>query len=541
MPSTLERERTCGWRLRHFAWLATTGAICALTLPGAPGSPAGALAAVRCQPTLPVSLRAPTANAAALQRIARIRLTAHGGARLRNVAVIIRRRGRTISHASRDRSFTGAAALRLSLRGTLRAGAVDVVVSGRQAGCSARRTMRRTLLLNERNLAIRVISSRRDQRARRLAVTLRSAGRRSISGLRGRLLDDAGATVAQATRRASSRGTVRLDFALRGSVSGRHWVLVTGRLAGAAGRRAFTDRIELGGDRGPQPASPEGSGVQRVAVNWSRGQWQGRESAGFSAPGIGDGQIVCRPDAQWIRVFPGDRSRDVAMMLWTFRDWHEGSEYAIREAELTRYTGPDFNEGFNKFHPAEKRSSGSFVGVIGDGLPAPGAFGSGRPPTELRLTWSWDFRDSANASCSVDATLTSQGAGANGALATGLSLGWRGSGDVPTDTTISTAVPGVGNVRLRCDARPEGARQIVIEPVDVVPGFELTTHEGSDTARRTIATSPYIAPVPNNGLVEVVRPGGPSPLRLVLSSRWKVNDPDPAANFCRLGGIVVAG
>ena len=48
-------------------------------------------------------------------------------------------------------------------------------------------------------------------------------------------------------------------------------------------------------------------------------------------------------------------------------------------------------------------------------------------------------------------------------------------------------------------------------------------------------------PVPNNGLVEVVAAGATGPLRLVLSSRWKVNDPDPAANFCRLSAIVVAG
>ena len=71
---------------------------------------------------------------------------------------------------------------------------------------------------------------------------------------------------------------------------------------------------------------------------------------------------MCRPDAQWIRFFPAERSRDVAMTLWTFRDWEGGSEFAIREPEMTQFTGPDFNEGLNKFTPSEKRSHGSFVG-----------------------------------------------------------------------------------------------------------------------------------------------------------------------------------
>jgi hypothetical protein len=94
---------------------------------------------------------------------------------------------------------------------------------------------------------------------------------------------------------------------------------------------------------------------------------------------------------------------------------------------------------------------------------------------------------------------------------------------------------------MRCDPGIDGVRALVVEPSKTLPGLELTTHEGSDTTRRTIGNVPYLVPVPNNGLVEVASPAGTSPLRLVLSSRWKVNDPDPAANFCRLSGLVVAG
>ena len=98
---------------------------------------------------------------------------------------------------------------------------------------------------------------------------------------------------------------------------------------------------------------------------------------------------------QWIRVFPSDRSRDAAMMLWTFRDWQGGSESALREAQMTPFTGPDFNEGLDKFTPPEKRSHGTFAGVVGDGLPPAGTAGVGRSPVEVRLSWSWDFEDPA--------------------------------------------------------------------------------------------------------------------------------------------------
>ncbi len=518
---------------------------------GAAGPAAGAIPSrPACAATLPVSVSAPTSNAAALQEIGSLRVRTRDGVRVRNLHAILRRHERTVADGARGRAFSGAASLRLTFRGTLRAGATSVVVSGRQVGCTARRQVRRTLLLDERNLPVRVIETQRDLLDGRLGVTLGVAARTSITGLRARLLDGAGTTIAQVTRRAATTGTANLDFALRGSASGRRWLLVTAGVGGEPARRAFADRIELGSEADRMPGDlawelaappPPGAIVQHAAISWSGGQWQGNEGASFYAPAIGDGEIVCRPDTQWIRVHPADRTRDAAMMLWTFRDWEHSSEYAIRESELTQYTGPDFNEGFNKFHPAEKRSGGSFVGVIGDGLPAAGVFGSGRSPTEVRLSWSWDFTDPASASCSVAATFTSQGAGTIGALATGLSLAWRGADGVPADTTTTTPVPGLGRVHLRCDPRPEGSRQLVVEPDRALAGLDVVGHEGSDTSRRTVANTPYVVPVPNNGLLEIGQSGAGPPLRLVLSSRWKVNDPDPAANFCRLSGIAVAG
>lgn len=515
-------------------------------------APAPPVAAASCPHGLPVRVRTLTSNAAALPRVGVVRARAGGGARVRDLRVTLERGGRTVATGSRGPAFAGTVPVRLAFGRNPGPGRVDLVVSGRVVGCAASRRVRRTLRLDGRDLPLGMTASDRDTRDRRVAVTLRTVGGRPISGLRARMLDARGATVAQVMRRAPFSARARLRFALRSPLApGRYTLLVTASVRGAAGQGAVAEPIMLEG--GPPAGVPQdpalpppaataapGAVVQQVALDWSAGRWQGSDSAGFSAPGIGDGQLVCRPDTQWIRFFPADRARDVSMMLWTLRDWDGGSELAIREPQMTRFTGPDFNEGLNKFTPSEKRSRGSFVGVVGDGLPAAGTFGEGRSPTEVRLTWSWDFSDPATARCSVAATLTTQGPGTTGTVARGLSLAWNGADGVPADTTASTLVPGLGTVRLRCDAGPQGVRQLVVEPEVAIPGIMLTTYEGSDRSDRMLGNAPYVLPLPNNGLVEATAPGG-APLRLLVASRWKVNDPDPAENSCRLSGIVVIG
>jgi hypothetical protein len=498
-----------------------------------------------CPHRLPVRANALTANAVALQRVGIVRVSAEGGARVRDLHVTLTRGGRTVASGSRALAVKGSANVRLDFRRKAVPGRAGLVVTGRVVGCEVRRQTQRTLRLDGRDLSLKLISAEREADGGGLAVTLGATGKRPVSDLRAKILTAGGETVAAVSRRSPLGTRTLIEFAPRQALAaGRHWLLVTADVGAETGRSSFAEAIDVAAQPVPQapvPAGPPpGAVVQEVSINWSGGRWQGSDSAGFSAPGIGEGQLVCRPDTQWIRLFPSDRSRDVSMMMWTFRDWEGGSEFTIREPEMTRYTGPDFNEGFNKFQPAEKRSHGSFMGVAGDGLPAAGAFGSGRSPTEVRVSWSWDFSDPANARCSVVATLTSQGAGITGAIARGFSLAWRGAAGLPADTTTATPVPGFGTVRLRCDGGPEGARQLVVAPDAALPGLALTTYEGSVHSDRGLTDAPYVVPLPNNGLVELTAASG-SPLRLLVSSRWKANDPDPAQNFCRVSGIVVAG
>ncbi len=533
--------------MRARAAIALAVVACAL---GAWPAAAHAAIAGACTRALPVSVRAPTLNASALERLGVVRATAT--ARVRGLHVMLKRDGRMVAQGSRAAALNGSAAVRLRFDRHARPGRASLVMTGRVAGCSAKLRTRRTIALDRRDLPVTVAAADTDLSDGRYAVTLRPTGSRSVSGVRVRVLDARGETVDEHTRLAPLGSTKRIEFAPRERLApARYWVLVTAAVRGERGRGAVAKAIDLvprrptRGDAPadtPGPVSPSDAGavVAQVSVSWSGGSWQGADTAGFSVPGIGDGQLVCRPDTQWVRVFPSQRSRDVAMTLWTSRDWGGGSEVALREAQMTAFTGADFNEGMNKFTPPEKRSHGSFTGVVGDGLPPAGTFGAGRAPTELRVSWTWDFEDPAGARCSVTATLTSQGPGSSGTVARGLALGWNGESGVPADTTLSTPVPGLGTVRLRCDARPEGVRTLVLEPDPALAGLAVTTYEGSDSSTRTSGEAPFVVALPNNGLVEAATPSG-KPLRILLASRWKVNDPDPAQNFCRLSGIVVAG
>jgi hypothetical protein len=525
------------------------GAFCCL------GAGAGAAIAASCPHELPVSVHVPTANATALQKVGLVRVSVGGGAQVRNLQLKVMRKGRAVALGARAASFRGTARVKLAFKRKALPGAAEIAATGRVLGCDVVRKVSSALKLDGRNLAVDVVATDHDVLKRQLDVTIEEIGKQVISDIKAKVLDPLGQVIAEFTRKKPLHNSAHLDFALRRSDAGRHVLLLTAGVRGVEGRASFAEPLDFDtastddgavpGEAAPAspgapPGPPPGAVVQQASISWSGGRWEGNDSAGFAAPGIGDGQLVCRPDTQWLRFFPADRGRDVAAMLWTFHDWGGGSEFAIREPEMTQFTGPDFNEGFNKFQPAEKDSHGSFVGLIGDGLFGPGTFGSGRTPTEVRLSWSWDFNDLSNAWCNVSATLTSAGVGDVGPRARGFSLGWNGADGVPDDTTFATAIPGLGTVRLRCDPGVTGSRRLTLDPEGTLPGLALTTYQGSDRSDRSLGDVPYVLPLPNNGLVEAATPSG-TPLRLIVSSRWKINDPDPALNSCRVSGLAVVG
>ena len=260
-------------------------------------------------------------------------------------------------------------------------------------------------------------------------------------------------------------------------------------------------------------------------IDWRWGDWQSHSQASFDAPGIGHGVITCQPDTQWVRFFPNDLGRETAMMNWTFKDWGTFSENAVREADKTPFSGPDFSEGMNKFTPPEKTSQGYFVGLISDRLGFNDSGGAGNPPTSLELHWDWDFSDPSNARCFVTATIVSD----TDSSVKSLSVNWRGDAAAPGHDSDSITMPGVGDVTVKCPSGTGGDQRLMITPESANEEGVFDTYQGSVEDRTTLDASPYYLSLPNNGMITA---NIGTVANLILTSRYKTNDDHPDRNFC---------
>jgi methionine-rich copper-binding protein CopC len=499
----------------------------------APASASAASAACR---TLPATVSLSSSDPTVLRDdpAAVVRVT--GGAKVDDLRVTVTRNGRTYASGTltgRLASTRTAVTLRLPAGRTIRAGKYRVVATGKRSGCSRRTAVARTWSFGTPSLPVRAapVSTLVSDNSGGVRLLLRAVDRQTVSGVTVSLVDAAGATVAQTTYPAAFTGQVSIELPLAQALpAGSYTLRVSGTSAGTKStteqKLAFAAGSSAAADTAAAPTSGEVD--QRAVVDWSGGSSSGRDVAGFVAPGIGYGEITCNPNAQWIRFYPNDLGREVSMMNWTYRDWGENQEKAIREALHTAFTGNDFREGLNKFSPAEKTSTGEFDGIISDrgGLTvaAPTDLAA---PTTLKLTWKWDFSQAGNESCHVEAELVTQNLASDAVpLARSTSIAWRGADAAPGHDTASVAVPGLGTLTLTCAANVNGSRTLT---VDSAQGATITTREGSVDTASPQAIGPVTANLPNNGQVAITFPSGAT---LLASSRWKVNDPDPAQNSC---------
>lgn len=315
--------------------------------------------------------------------------------------------------------------------------------------------------------------------------------------------------------------------------AGKYRVRMVGRKANGGNLLSATRKLTFadgGGWAGAEIVG--GTLVQRVLVDWYDGKWGGRDLAGFIAPGIGYGEVVCNPNSQFVRFFGSSGGRETAMMNWTYKDWGTYQEKSLREAVYTDNTGFDFYEGLNKFNPAEKTSTGLFEGVVSDRGPIGGPGGAPLAPvTTLTVTWQWDFSKAGKSHCHVEAVFRTE-AEASATLARSLQVVWRGESNAAANGYATVDFPGLGLVSIRC--QPGEPRRLRIE---TPRGARIVTREGSEDSGLTEPAGPVEAELPNNGMVLVEMQGGE---RVLVASRWKLNDPDPNKNWCLVGGQVAA-
>jgi hypothetical protein len=470
---------------------------------------------------------------------------------IEGVRVVMRRGKKVVAANTLDRLSTSGGVLRLAPPAGRQAiaiaqGNVTITVTGTRAALCPQRAVsyRGRWHFGKPSLPARAAPATtfvEDARLGGLRLFVRTVGQRVVRNVRATLLRSNGRAVGTATLPAELSDGTQVDIPMPDSLTaGRYMLRLSGRPVGSSKLRTWTNTLVLGsrGAPGSPPVTQEaGLSEQRVVVDWSDSRIAGRDVAGFVAPGIGYGEIVCGVQQQHIRFYPNDVGREQSMMLWTYKDWRENNEKSIRESVHTQFGGPSFQEGFNKFSPPEKHMTGQYEGLITDRGVLDAPFGADlAPPTSIDLTWEWDFSDTRKSRCHVEAVLRTENGDPTEArpLARSTQVVWRGDPNAAGHDTSSVAVPGVGTVTLVCQATPEGTRTFTVDPA--TEGGSVNIREGGEDKRTDHSSGPLVVALPNNGQVEIGLFGGAS---VMISSRWKVNDPKPGENWCRTSAQVV--
>lgn len=516
------------------------GLLLAVTVAGAVALPASASAAGRttaCATAVAASL--PSNDPTALAIEPQVTVRARDGRKLSRVRVELLRDGRRVASGSRAKRVpAGGAPVALRLVRGLRPGSYQLRTRATVAGCG---TVSRTsqVRLGPASLPVRAVSRSTavgtDPHVVR--VLLRPLGDRRSQAVRVRILDAAGAARASTTVRGTLTATTEVELrAAQPLTAGRYRIEVSGRSSGIPGRARTVEPLVLGAAAsasvGTTAVAPS---RQRAVLDWSAGRSSGRDAVAVVLPGIGHGEVVCRPDTQWLRVFPGDRRRELSMMTWTYKDWATNTGKALREALHTTGTGPDFSERFAEFIPSEKRSTGEFIALLSDrgtiGQPGGEAVA---PPISIHVTWVWDFDRSGAESCHATVEVVAETADTSGSAVRSAQLLWRGEGAAAGHDTAAVDVPGLGRLAIVCQAGPAGQRTVSL---DAPAGATIITRQATEDSSMTQAAGPVVVELPGNGQLELQVPGGG---RVLLASRWKVNDPDPAQNTCAVSAQAIA-
>ncbi len=502
---------------------------------GGVAAPSAAASTTTSQCRAAVKPSFPSSDPTALADDPRIRLRPTAQRRVSSISVTVRRGKTRVATGSRRAALTtGGNPVSLRVTQRLRAGTYTVVTSAKVRGC--RGTVRTTskLRLRTPSLPVRaaVRGSSREGNSTVVRAVLRPVAGATARSVRVRLKDARNRTIASTSVSGTLRAPVDVALTATGAVpNGSYRIEIAGRASGS--RRTVSQRVVLRADaQVPNSVTPS---RQRAVVDWSNGAHDGREIVGFVLPGIGHGEMVCSPETQWIRVYPTDRRREVSMMNWTYRDWRGGNGKEIREGLHTRYTGPDFSERFAAFLPAEKQSTGEFIGLISDRGPFD-SVGTGpyAPPISLNVRWTWDFSQTGKERCYAELNLVAQTDDGQGSAVGSAQVVWRGDAAAAGRDVSVAEIPGVGRLTVTCQAGVNGQRTAVLE---TGAGGTVITRESTWDGSVPQAFGPITVPLPNNGQVQVDVHGG---ARLLISSRWKVNDPDPTQNSCAVAAQGVA-
>jgi hypothetical protein len=303
---------------------------------------------------------------------------------------------------------------------------------------------------------------------------------------------------------------------------------------------------------GPVVAERSVQQQKRIVVKWQGFQKRPTYQKTADVPGIGQVDLVCRPNSTMIRMHTNNRRAETQLWMAKFETKDGSDRVAVKNVRIFTYataaddgrggTGSQAHEGLNQKSPIEDFEKGSAYGVISQrpGRNQPGGGTLALPATAFRLTWYWErFAYPGSQYCKMTLALRT-----NSDQQFGLS--WHGDDEAATQATSTTALPGFGEAQLRCETGRYGEQTVALRTDDPASymDYELIRGEGEVTDRvdhySDLAWDPVtglLGPVdlPTNGMMRIWWSVNGVKKLWVLSSYMVVNnDAKPWLNVCEV-------
>ena len=211
---------------------------------------------------------------------------------------------------------------------------------------------------------------------------------------------------------------------------------------------------------------------KRIVVKWQGFQKRPKYQKAADVPGIGQVELICRPNNTMLRIRANDRSAETQLWMAKFENKDGTDRVAVKNVRVYTYataaddgkggTGPQSHEGLNQKTPIEDYAKGSAYGVISQ-RPGRTQLGGGPmtlPATSFKLTWYWErFAWPGSQYCKMTLALRTD-------TDQQLGLSWHGDDEAARQQTSTTAIPGFGQAELRCETGRTGAQTVALRPDD---------------------------------------------------------------------------
>ena len=306
------------------------------------------------------------------------------------------------------------------------------------------------------------------------------------------------------------------------------------------------------GGESKQPARRDVQQSRKVVVQWQGYQKKPRYQKTADVPGIGQVDLVCRPNSTMIRLHAADRRAENQMWLAKFETKGGRDAVSVKNVRVYTYataaddgtggTGSQAHEGLNQQTPIEDFEKGTAYGVISKrpGRNQPGGGTMSVPATAFKLTWYWErFAYPGSQYCKMTLALNTD-------TTQQLGLSWHGNDEAARADTSTTQVAGFGQAQLVCEPGRQGDQTVALKTDD--PGsymdYEYIRGEGlagdhvdhyDDLAWDPVTGLLGPVDLPTNGMMRIWWSVGGVKKVWVLSSYMVVNNTrHPELNLCEV-------